>query len=99
MDETGEAVVIHNGMPLNNQFPTKAFKPGYIVRDSHMLEIPQELPLNSYRLFAGMYLLETGQITEIPIRPEDLKTFSGAKMINAMMDLETASLIEMVNIT
>ncbi len=69
MDETGEVVAIHNGMPLDNQFPTKAFKPGYIVRDSHMLELPQELPLNSYRLFAGMYLLETGE--RLPVRSAD----------------------------
>jgi len=45
-----------------------------------------------------MHLLETGQITEASLRPEDLKNFSGAKMINALMDLETSSLIEMANI-
>ena len=45
-----------------------------------------------------MHLLESGQITEAPIRPEDLPAFTGAKMINCMMDLKTAPLIEMVEI-
>ncbi len=45
-----------------------------------------------------MHLLETEQITEDSIRPEDLKQYSGAKMINCMMDLDTSPLIPMDNI-
>jgi 4-amino-4-deoxychorismate lyase len=41
-----------------------------------------------------MYLLETGYITEAAIRPEDLPAFTGAKMINCMIDLESGPLIE-----
>ncbi len=45
-----------------------------------------------------MYLLESGRITEASVRPKDLPAFTGAKMINCMMDLDTGSLIEMKHI-
>jgi 4-amino-4-deoxychorismate lyase len=45
-----------------------------------------------------MLLLESGAISEIPVRPEDLGNYSGAKMINCMMGLDSAPLIEMENI-
>jgi 4-amino-4-deoxychorismate lyase len=45
-----------------------------------------------------MYLLETGRIAETAIKPEDLPGFTGAKMINCMMDLESGPRIEMDHI-
>jgi 4-amino-4-deoxychorismate lyase len=41
------------------------------------------------------YLLETGQIAEAVIRPEDLPLFTEARMINCMMDLESSPAIQM----
>jgi 4-amino-4-deoxychorismate lyase len=41
------------------------------------------------------YLLETGQIAEAVIRPEDLPLLTDARMINCMMDLESGHVIEM----
>jgi 4-amino-4-deoxychorismate lyase len=40
-------------------------------------------------------LLETGQIAEAVIRPEDLPLFTEARMINCMMDLESSPAIQM----
>jgi 4-amino-4-deoxychorismate lyase len=42
-----------------------------------------------------MNLLEAGRITEAPIRPGDLGGFTGARMINCMMGLDTGPVIEM----
>ena len=41
------------------------------------------------------YLLETGQIAEAIIRPEDLPLLTEARMINCMMDLESSPAIQM----
>ena len=41
-----------------------------------------------------MFLLETGRISEAPIRRGDLRTFTAVKMINCMMDLDNGPLIE-----
>jgi hypothetical protein len=69
MDAKGEVVAIHNSMPVDNRFPTQAFKPGNIVSDSHGLDLPPDLPPNTYQLFAGLYLLETGE--RLPVRSAD----------------------------
>jgi len=42
-----------------------------------------------------MYLLDSGQIGKTEIRYGDLTQYTGAKMINCMMDLDSAPLIEM----
>ena len=45
-----------------------------------------------------MFLLESGLIKEMPVRPSDLQTYTAAKMINCMLDLDTSPLISMANI-
>ena len=44
------------------------------------------------------YLLEEGEISEKMIGAEDLAAYTGARMINCMMDLETGPVIEMNHI-
>ncbi len=89
--ESDEILIVKNGFITDTSISNIAFR-----QDEGSWVTPDTPLLNGTM---RMYLLETGQITEAPIRPENLNTFSGAKMINAMMDLETASLIEMGNIT
>jgi 4-amino-4-deoxychorismate lyase len=40
-----------------------------------------------------MFLLESGAISEAPVRSGDLNNYTGAKMINCMLDLESSPLI------
>ena len=40
------------------------------------------------------FLLESGQIAEAILRPEDLPLFTEARMINCMMDLESSPAIQ-----
>jgi len=44
------------------------------------------------------FLLDEGKICEKRIRVEDLNTFTEARMINCMMDLESGHLVEMEHI-
>ncbi len=61
LDEDGQIVAAHDGMPVENRFPTRAFIPGNVVADARRLELPADLAPGVYRLNAGLYLLETGE--------------------------------------
>jgi len=45
-----------------------------------------------------MFLLETERISEAPVKPGDLGSYTAARMINCMMDLDGSPLIDMDNI-
>ncbi len=47
--------------PLGNLFPTSLWPIGEIIRESSELFLPPDLPPGQYELWAGLYLLETGQ--------------------------------------
>jgi 4-amino-4-deoxy-L-arabinose transferase-like glycosyltransferase len=42
-------------MPLDGQWPTWAWEPGYPVRDEYRLQLPADLPPGIYELRAGLY--------------------------------------------
>lgn len=42
-----------------------------------------------------MWLLEARRITEVPVRPEDLPGYTGARLINCMRDLDSGPTIRM----
>jgi len=86
-----EILIVKNGFISDTSISNIAFRKGegkWVTPDTPLLNGTMR-----------MYLLETGQLTEVSLRPEDLQNYSGAKMINCMMDLESAPLIEMANIT
>lgn len=80
-------------------------KDGYIT-DTTISNIVFSLPTGGWvtpdtPLLKGTmrtYLLEKGQIAKATIRPGDLPEFTGAKMINCMMDLESSQNIKIENI-
>jgi hypothetical protein len=61
LDEQGQIVAAHDGMPAENSFPTRAWQPGLLVGDTHRLELPAELAPGDYQVNVGLYLLETGE--------------------------------------
>jgi hypothetical protein len=61
LDADGQIVAAHDGMPGENRFPTRAWKPGQIVSDGRQLNLPADLVPGSYQINVGMYLLETGE--------------------------------------
>ncbi len=61
VDEKGQIVASHDGMPVENRFPTRAWRRGQIVSDVHRLDLPPNLEPGIYQVNVGMYLLETGE--------------------------------------
>jgi hypothetical protein len=53
-------------MPLDGQWPTWAWEPGYPVRDEYRLELPADLPPGRYELRAGLYRPDDGQ--RVPVQ-------------------------------
>ena len=85
-----EILIVKNGFITDTSISNIAFRKGqgsWVTPDTPLLNGTMR-----------MHLMETGQITEAPVYLEDLNKFSGAKMINCMMDLENTAMIEMVNI-
>jgi hypothetical protein len=52
--------------PLGSIYPTHLWPPGHTIRESSDLFLPPALPPGQYELWAGLYLLETGQ--RLPVR-------------------------------
>jgi hypothetical protein len=61
LNEAGELVSAHDGMPLNNRYPTSAWRTGSVIPDTHSLALPADLAPGTYSLNTGLYLLETGE--------------------------------------
>lgn len=66
LDENGELIAGHDGQPMDNRYPTAAWRPGVTVEDLHSLQLPSDLPPGTYQLKIGLYLLQTGE--RLPVR-------------------------------
>jgi hypothetical protein len=55
LDGAGQAVVSHDGPPMNRRYPTGAWLSGETVPDVHRLALSPDLPVGTYRLEVGMY--------------------------------------------
>lgn len=75
-----EILIIKNGFVTDTSISNIVFcrsDGSWITPDTYLLK-------GTMRTF----LLETGRIQEVPVRPEDLPGYSAAKMINCMLDLD-----------
>ncbi|MDP2661519.1 MAG: glycosyltransferase family 39 protein, partial [Dehalococcoidia bacterium] len=61
LDSRGRMVVTHDVVPSQGQRPTTGWLPGEIVRDSHLLKTPDDLPPGPYSVITGMYDARTGK--------------------------------------
>ncbi|MCA9965652.1 MAG: hypothetical protein KC423_15460 [Anaerolineales bacterium] len=80
LDEAGQLVTNHDGVPVNGRYPTTAFRPGDIVADEHPLLLDGGLAAGSYRLAVGLYLPETGE--RLPVWGAD-----GVEMVGGVVEL------------
>jgi hypothetical protein len=55
LDEHGDLVSQHDGLPVGGRYPLQAWVPGDVVRDPHLLTLPSDLSPGSYQLQVGMY--------------------------------------------
>jgi 4-amino-4-deoxy-L-arabinose transferase-like glycosyltransferase len=61
LDRAGKRWAQQDAQPLDNLYPTSRWAPGEMVRDSHPLSLPADLPPGRYFLLVGMYLPATGE--------------------------------------
>jgi hypothetical protein len=55
VDEVGRGITQSDQQPGGDYYPTSLWRPGEVLRDSHVLTIPQGVTPGVYRLVAGMY--------------------------------------------
>jgi len=89
-DECDEILIVKNG------YITDTSVSNIVFRRHDGTWVTPDAPLLGGTM--RMFLLETGRISEAGIRSSDLPSFSAAKMINCMTDLEKGPIIEMENI-
>ena len=61
LDAKNRWVAGHDTQPLGGEYPTSSWRPGEVVVDDHVLQLPDDLPPGTYRLVTGMYDLATGR--------------------------------------
>jgi hypothetical protein len=59
IDSEGHRVAQHDSEPDAGKYPTSQWVPGALVRDTHPLLIPPDLPPGTYSIQVGMYLEQT----------------------------------------
>jgi hypothetical protein len=59
MNEQGQLVAQHDGVPMEGELPTWSWWKGEVIRDEHSLVLERELPEGEYVLYTGMYDLAT----------------------------------------
>jgi hypothetical protein len=60
-----------DGAPECGINPTTRWEPGQIIPDSHIIELPQDIPTGKIPLIVGMYDLVTGERLQVDLSDED----------------------------
>jgi hypothetical protein len=60
-NEKGELVAQGDGPPLGGFRPTLSWRPGEVFVDEHAIMLSPEIPPGEYRLWIGLYDVDTGQ--------------------------------------
>ena len=55
LDSEGNLVVGHDSSPADGAAPTHTWVPGHVYVDTHIIELPLNLPPGTYHVVAGMY--------------------------------------------
>jgi len=55
LDGEGNLVAGHDSQPADGAVPTERWAAGRVYADSHLIQLPADLPPGTYRLVAGMY--------------------------------------------
>lgn len=56
LDQAGNRVAGSDHLPGGDYYPTRLWKPGERLADTHHFTVPADLPPGPYQLFAGLYL-------------------------------------------
>jgi hypothetical protein len=55
LDAEGDLVAGQDGFPVNGSAPTQSWTEGRVYVDTHVIQLPGDLPRGTYRLVTGMY--------------------------------------------
>ena len=55
LDSEGNLVVGHDSSPADGAAPTHTWVPGHVYVETHIIELPLNLPPGTYHVVAGMY--------------------------------------------
>lgn len=55
LDNEGNFVAGHDSLPANGAAPTQTWVTGRVYADTHLIELPDGLPPDTYQVVAGMY--------------------------------------------
>ncbi len=70
LDANGAVVAQHDGQPAwQLPIPTSTWQPGEILRDSHAITLPADLPSGEYQLRVGVYFWQT--MERLPVLEND----------------------------
>ncbi|MER3457306.1 MAG: hypothetical protein C4309_00310 [Chloroflexota bacterium] len=61
ISENGQIVTQGDEPPQGGEYPTSFWDAGERIADTHILTIPPDAPPGQYRLYLGLYVLETGE--------------------------------------
>ncbi len=86
IDSDGNLVAQHDSQPVDNAYPLPAWREGVIVRDSHQITIPPELPAGTYSLYIGLYDPDTLQRWSV-IRPDGLASIDHAVLLDTPIEV------------
>jgi len=59
--ENGQIITQGDGPPQGGEYPTSFWDAGERIADAHLLTVPPDAPPGQYRLYLGLYVLETGE--------------------------------------
>ncbi len=69
VDENNQIVAQHDGIPGSGELPTTLWMPGEVIKDTHRIVLPPDLPPGEYRLKAGLFTMADGAFFNLPTDP------------------------------
>jgi uncharacterized membrane protein len=69
LNQDGQVAASLEEEPLAGRYPTSQWRPGELVRDRHVLPVPDDLAPGSYSLIVGLYRATDGQRLEASSGP------------------------------
>jgi len=78
LDQGGNLVAQHDGVPASRDRPTWGWQKGEVVRDDHPVPVPAGLPRGTYTLSVGMY--DYGTKARLPARDADGTELPGGQI-------------------
>jgi hypothetical protein len=70
ISDSDEIIAQGDGFPVAGFRPTTSWRPGEVIKDTHLLSVPVTAPSGLYRIWAGFYDANTGERLAVFINGE-----------------------------